>query len=226
MRPSNPPIMADKFVFADEAGCFTFKRKAGASRYFLLCTFTTEDCSLSHDLLQIRRELVLNGDSERDKLHATTDKQATRDKVFACLEAHTFRVDATLLEKSKAQPQTRITEATFYQYAWYYHFKHVGQKLLPTTGKMLITAASIGQKKTRAAFKQGINNTLQQTTPRDKWEVSFIDSSKDPLLWAADYCAWAIQRKWEIGDVRSYELIKSKVLTEHDLWSYGETHYY
>jgi hypothetical protein len=218
--------MTHKFVFADEAGDFTFKRKTGASRYFLLCTFTTEDCSLSNDLLDIRRSLALDGDSERDKLHATSDAQATRDKVFSRLQRHEFRVDATILEKSKAQPQTRTTEATFYQYAWYYHFKHVGARLLNDNKKLLVTAAALGQKKTKAAFKQGLNNTLQQTTPREMWEVSFIDSAKDPLLWAADYCAWAIQRKWETNDTRSYDLIADKISSEFDLWRYGTTHYF
>lgn len=218
--------MANKFVFADEAGCFTFKKQRGASRYFLLCTLTTEDCALSHELLNIRRDLVLAGDCERDKLHATSDLQPTRDSVFSCLSKHNFRVDATLLEKAKSYPQTRTSDATFYQYAWYYHFKHVGPKLLNGADKILITAASIGHKKTRAAFKQGINNTLQQTAPRNKWEVSFIDSSKDPLLWAADYCAWAIQRKWEMQDDRSYNLIAEKILTEFDLWKSGNKFFY
>ena len=58
--------------------------------------------------------------------------------------------------------------------------------------KLLITAAAVGTRKTKAAFKQALNNALQQAVSREKWEVSFIDSAKDPLLWAADYCSWAI----------------------------------
>lgn len=142
-----------KFMFADEAGCFTFKKKQGASRYFMLCTLCTDDCSLSHDLLHIRRELIAAGDMERDKLHATSDLQQTRDEVFAVLAKHDFRIDATLLEKSKAQPQTRTTDHRFYQYAWYFHFKHVGPQLLTAKDKLLITAAALGQKKTKASFK-------------------------------------------------------------------------
>ena len=38
--------------------------------------------------------------------------------------------EVTILEKSKAQPQTRSSEDVFYKYAWFYHFKHVGPKLL------------------------------------------------------------------------------------------------
>jgi hypothetical protein len=92
--------------------------------------------------------------------------------------------------------------------------------------KILITAAALGSNKTRAAFKLSVNNTVQQIMSRDQWQVSFIDSAKDPLLWATDYCAWAIQRKWERNDTRSYDLIKSKIRTEFDLWKNGTKHYY
>jgi hypothetical protein len=218
--------MPTRFVFADEAGCFTFKKREGASKYFMLCTLTTDDCSVASNLLHIRPLLTANNEPDRDKLHATSDLQATRDEVFALLARHEFRVDATLLEKSKAQPQTRGTEPTFYQYAWYYHFKHVAPRIMKGADKLLITAAAVGTKKTKAAFKQALNNALQQTVSREKWEVSFIDSAKDPLLWAADYCAWAIQRRWEMADIRSYELIKPKIKSEFDLWASGDRHYY
>jgi Protein of unknown function (DUF3800) len=215
-----------QFVFADEAGCFTFKRAEGASKYFLLCTIATDDCTLAHELLSIRRQLCAAGEPDRDKLHATSDKQETRDRVFAVLAKHNFRVDATILEKCKAQPQTRTDDPTFYQYAWYYHFKHVAPVYLKDVDKMLITTAALGSKRTRAAFKLAVNNTVQQLVSREKWEVSFIESSKDPLLWAADYCAWAIQRKWEIGDTRSHVLIDTKIKTEFDLWRFGKVRYY
>jgi len=225
-EPTRTDLMTCRFVFADEAGDFTFKRKIGASKYFLLCTLTTDDCSLSNALLDIRRNLVAAGEPDRDKLHTTSDSQATRDKVFECLESHSFEIDATILEKSKAQPQTRSNDATFYQYAWYYHFNFVGPRLLSDDKKLLVTAAALGQKKTRATLKQAVNNTLQQTARRDRWEVTFIESSMDPILWAADYCAWAIQRKWERDDRRSYDLISSKIKTEFDLWRKGTTHFY
>jgi hypothetical protein len=107
--------MPNRYVFADEAGCFTFKKQKGASKYFLLCTVTTDDCALSHDLLHLRRELVIAGEPERDKLHATGDQQVVRDQVFALLSPCDFRIDVTILEKTKAQPQTRTSDPTFYQ---------------------------------------------------------------------------------------------------------------
>jgi hypothetical protein len=220
--------MPNRYVFADEAGCFTFKRQTGASKYFLLCTLTTDDCSLSHELLHIRRELCAAGEQDRLKLHATSDSQATRDCVFGALAKHKFRVDATILEKSKAEPQTCTSDATFYRYAWFYHFKHVGKLILPGADKLLITAAALGHKRTRAAFKAAVNNTVQQIISRERWEVCFMDSSMDPLLWAADYCAWAIQRKWESNgaDDRSHKFIAHAIKSEFELWKSGKTHYY
>jgi hypothetical protein len=144
-----PKWLRDAY-FADEAGDFSFKRKQGASRFFLLCTLTTDDCAIAADLLGFRREQCASEDPDRDKLHATSDSLETRKAIFKILSKCDCRIDATLLEKSKAQPQTRTDDPTFYRYAWYYHFKHVGPRILPKEGRLLITAAALGPKKTKA----------------------------------------------------------------------------
>jgi hypothetical protein len=46
------------------------------------------------------------------------------------------------------------------------------------------------------------------------------------MLWAVDYCAWAIQRKWEMDDYRSYKLVADKIATEFDLWRVGTVQQY
>jgi hypothetical protein len=47
--------MPTRFVFADEAGCFAFKKREGASKYFMLCTLTTDDCSVGYRLFYFER---------------------------------------------------------------------------------------------------------------------------------------------------------------------------
>lgn len=42
----------------------------------------------------------------------------------------------------------------------------------------------------------------------------------------ADFCCWAIQRKWERGDERSYVLIRNKVRSEFEPFRRGQTLYY
>lgn len=220
--------MSASFIFADEAGDFVFKRKKGASRYFILCTVTAPAWTVSDSLLAVRRRLALSGEPDREKLHATSDLQEVRNEVFEIICSEDFRIDATILDKAKAYPRIRTTQHQFYRYAWYYHFKHIGPPLARQHERLLITAAALGERKTRAAFKAGVNEMVQQFACRDQFMVAFHDSPKDPLLWVADYCAWAIQKKWESDgkEARSYDLIKKKIATEYDLFAPGGDYFY
>jgi hypothetical protein len=75
-------------------------------------------------LHELRPKLIYAGHELGDYFHATTDKQAVRDEVYATLLKHDFQVQATICEKAKAQPQVRVSKARFYKIPWYYHLKH------------------------------------------------------------------------------------------------------
>lgn len=214
------------FVFADEAGCFEFSKKQNVSKYFILCTISMESCELSHSLLELKRRLIWEQKPVGDHFHATTDKQAVRDEVYNVLMKHDFKIHATVMEKTKAQPHTRATKPTFYQYGWYYHFRHVAPKVLPANMELLMTAASLGTAKERASFSGAVDSVMTQIGGGKAWKTHFCPAANDPCVQAADYCAWAIQRKWERQDVRSYDIIKDRIIHEYDLWSHGNTHYY
>ncbi len=161
-----------------------------------------------------------------DYFHATTDKQAVRDRVYATILRHDFQIQATVCEKSKAQPQVRRDKATFYKYPWYYHFKHGATRQLRRDDKLLVTAASLGSKKERATFTKALEDVVAQTMRRDSCAVDFRPAQTCFNLQVADYCAWAIQRKWERGDRRSYDPLADRITYEYDLWSRGTTHYF
>ena len=212
----------DRYVFADEAGNFDFSLKQGASRYFILATVTMDDCKVGDDLLHLRRELAWQGLNLDRSLHATTETQAIRDEVFALLGAATFRVDATILEKRKTQPHIRAEER-FYQMAWWLHFKHVAPQVASSHDRLLVTAASLGTKARRAAFHGAVRRVVDQVSPTLTYQVASWPHESDPCLQVADYCTWAIQRKWEQGDDRSQVLIASKISSEFDV---GAQYYY
>ena len=219
--------MANIYVFGDESGCYGFHRKGNASRYFIVCNTTSASCGAGHALADLRREMICDGLNVEAGFHAASDKQMVRDAVYQEICQHDFTVQATILEKSKAQPQTRTSKARFYQYAWYYHLQYVAPKIIPRTGHVLVTAAQVGSKpKTQAAFTSAVNDVVQQTIPRDRWTTEFRPSGQDPCLQVADYCAWAIQRRWEQGDDRPWQLIKDHVTHEKDSWAHGTKHYY
>ncbi|MFN7101397.1 MAG: hypothetical protein ACK4N1_02140 [Pseudorhizobium sp.] len=91
---------------------------------------------------------------------------------------------------------------------------------------MLVTTASLGTKKERSSFKNSLSDVMHQTIKNGKWAVDFRPSQCDPWLQVADYCAWAIQRKWERGDGEAYDLIKDRITYEYELWKHGTKLYY
>lgn len=218
--------MARLYVFADEAGDFAFKRGPNVSKYFVVCTITTHSCAIAEDLLELRRNIAWNRGSLGEYFHATTDTQATRDLVFDVIRRHDFQIQATIMEKSKAQPNVTISKDRFYKYGWYYHFKHGLAKNIKSHEEVLITAASIGTKKGQTVFTDAVNDVVGQFMRRKQWATGFWPCGTDPCLQVADYCTWAIQRKWERNDSRSYDLIKDRIIYEYDLWSRGKAHYF
>lgn len=218
--------MSRALIFSDEAGCFVFKRNDRASRYFLVCTICLDDCSIGDELIALRRDMQWRGLPVGEEFHATEDKNAIREEVYSLIERHDFRIDVTLLEKSKAQPQTTVSQQTFYKYAWYYYFKHVGPNLLRGKTEAHITAAALGTRRGQAVYTAAVNEVLQQAIQKQQWVTSFPRTVAEPCLQIADYCAWAVQRKWERGDTRWYDRIAGKLKTEYDLWRSGSTHYY
>ena len=220
--------MAKLFLFADEAGCFNFSKNPRASKYYIVCTITCTSCAeLGANLLTLRRDLIWEKAPIREYFHASEDKQVVRDRVFALLQKENFQIQATIIEKSKAMPKIRPTNERFYQYGWYYHMQYAAPKFIGNNSEFHITTASVGTHKGQVAFSNAVNDVTQQTIKGNRvWRTNFCRSVADPCLQAVDYCTWAIQKKWETGDTRSFDLIKDKMLHEADMFANGTKHYY
>ena len=215
-----------KYVFADEAGNFDFSNKTGASKYFILATVTATSTAVGDELLTLRRSLAWDGVALESNFHATEDSQAVRDRVFQLLAGHDFRVDATILEKRKTQPHLASDNERFYKMAWFLHFRYVAKEIVESADdELLVLAAQIGTKKRRKAIRLAISDVVSQSTPC-KWQVAFWGADSDPCLQVADYCCWAIQRKHERQDTRSYDLIADRIASEFQPFSGGPTVYY
>lgn len=222
-------LMNRIYIFGDEAGNFDFSNKAGASKYFIVGTVTSEEDDFGSDLIGVRRELAWNGIALDSTFHASEDSQNVRDAVFNNIKDHSFRVDATILEKRKAEPQLYSSEKSdedFYKFAWFYHFKYLANQITKVDDDLLVIIASYGTKKRRKAIRASLGEVISQTSRTSKWNVAFWASESDPCLQVTDYCVWAIQRKWETEDTRSYDIIKDKITSEFDLFQPGSTNYY
>lgn len=223
--------MSRVHVFGDEAGDLTFKpaRPPGISRYFIIGTVAMDGCSIAEELLALRREFAWNG-LQLDEFHATVDKQRVRDRVFDIIAQHDLRFDATIYDKRKAYPYTYADPLYFYKLAWYSHFKHVAPEIADAKDELLVVASSLQikrKKKTaKAAVHQAVKDVVHQVSPTVVCHCAFSPAKTDPCLQVADYLSWAIQRKHEASDDRSYEQIKHLVASEYHYFKYGVKNYF
>jgi hypothetical protein len=222
--------MVEWHVFADEAGTLQFNPKA--SRYFILTTVTIGDCSCGDALLALRRQLAWEGIESHPEFHASEEFQPVRDRVFDLLETLDFRVDTTIFEKRKAMPHTRVSEAHFYQFAWFYHLKYLAFHLNQPHVRLLVVPATLaGRGKKQAAFSAAVREVVSQVAWLADARCAFWAARTDPCLWVADYCCWAIQRKYEHTwqgqpDTRSYNRIKPRLHSEFDIFARSGVFYY
>ncbi|MGH2748127.1 MAG: DUF3800 domain-containing protein [Actinomycetota bacterium] len=217
--------MARVYVFVDEAGDFIFKRKAGVSTYFIIGTVTMKDCQLGNDLIDLRRELAWNG-FILPEFHAHNDVQRVRDRVFDVLAGREFRVDTTILDKTKAQDHLRADPLRFYKEAWFLHFKHVAPRIATSLDDLFVVASSLQIKRKKQAIHHAVADVVRQVSPTVIFHTAFWPAISDPCLQVADYATWAIQRKYERGDTRSHDLIADKIASEFEAFKLGPKTYY
>ncbi|MQC17481.1 MAG: hypothetical protein DWG80_00205 [Chloroflexi bacterium] len=214
-------------LFGDEAGDLTFSRGPSITRYFYLTTVAFADHgAVQADLQELRHDIAAGGFDRQKGLHATSDPQWIRNRVFDVLSGHDFAVDTTIFDKPKANPRQRPDPATFYRFAWIWHLQRViPDRCLPTP-ELLVVAAEISLNAKRQAYHQALKAAMQQVSPQTVFEAASWPAATDLCTQAADYCGWAVLRKWESGDTRSYARIAKKIGREYDLFQRGTTEFY
>jgi hypothetical protein len=204
--------VATIYLFGDEAGNFDFSARPGAGRYFMLATVTMGSWQAGDRIQALRRRLAWRGVHLGAVLHASEDPQAVRDEVFQTVGRCELRIDATIIDKTTVPAELRDPHR-LYRYAWHEHFRRIAADIARPGDRLLAVASDLGTRKRRGAFHLAVDDAVRSAA-RCSHRVAFWPNVSEPCLVVADYCTWAIQRKWERGDERSYELIATKITTE------------
>jgi hypothetical protein len=214
------------YVFGDEAGDLVFKRSAGVSRYFILGTVTMHDCAIGMELLDLRRDLALRGHFTLSEFHAKNDKWRVRDLVFDVMKRSQIRIDLTILDKTKTQDHLRAAPLRFYKEAWFLHLKYVAPRIATAHDELLVVASSLQINRKKQAIHDAVIDVVQQVSPSVFSETAFWPAVSDPCLQVADYAVWAVQRRYESGQDRSYGLIAHQIQSEFEPFKSGRETYY
>jgi len=200
------------YLFGDEAGNFDFSDGPGASRYFIFTTITMSNCQTGDRLQALRRRLAWQGVHLGAVLHATEDPQPVRDAVFETLARCEMRIDATIVGK-RSIPATMRNPQDLYRHVWHEHFARIAPHIAQPGDRLLAVASDLGTRKRRGAFHVAVDDAVRASA-RCIHRVAFWPNMSEPCLVVADYCTWAIQRKWERNDARSQILLADKIASE------------
>lgn len=213
------------YIFLDEGGNFDFSPTG--TKYFTLTSVTMcRPFSVRDPWDDYRHELLEFGRNV-EYFHCADDNRYLRDRLFQVLHDHRddLRIDSLIVEKAKAGPALR-EDSRFYPEMLGYLLKHVFDKLNGFDEIIVITDSLPHQKK-RKAVEKGVKHSLKAMLPAGvKYRVLHQASRAHYGLQVADYCNWAIYRKWDTGETKYYDLIKPAIHSEFEIFRSGTRFYY
>ena len=226
--PPGPRAVNDRvYVFLDESGNLDFS--PSGTRYFVLTS------------VSMRRPFQINGVLDEYKydcieyglgqqyFHCAEDNSHVRGRVFEIIGSHleNMEVHSLIVEKSKTNPVLRV-ETRFYPQMFRYLLQYVlNSSFHQNADEMIIITDTLPLKRQRRAVEKAVKSNLSEMLPDyAKYKVVHHESRSHHGLQVADYCCWAIHRRWERGDENHYSQIRSAVRSEFDIFQTGTTHYY
>jgi len=212
------------YIFLDESGNMDFSGRG--TKYFTMTSvskirpFVIAPLldNLKYDLIEIGLDL--------EYFHAAEDQQHVRNRVFDLIEQNLgcLQIDTLVVEKARISPLLR-DDLAFYPTMLgallrvVLQDRLVGQFDLREASEVLVITDSLPIQRKRRAVEKAVKTTLKSLLPPEcRYRIMHHASKSIFGLQIADYCNWAIFRKYEREDVRAYERIARAI---HRLWDIG-----
>ncbi len=230
--------------FIDEAGDSTFFLKGkktalgtlGVSNAFILGMV-----KISEPLEDVRKKIIhlqekISNDpfydvpsvkKKRNKggyyFHATDDLPEIRKQFFDLIKTIDCSFEAVVGRKSIERFVTKHKEKEEYFYADL--LSHLLKNKLSKHDKLILNISERGQSTKHSNLSLALRKAEQRFLNNEnegllKTKVLFeVQSpSKEPLLNLSDYLCWAVQRVFEKGEIRFYNLVQEKISLVVDLY--------
>jgi hypothetical protein len=213
-------------IHLDESGDFSFTPK-GKRYYVFAAAWTFDPGPLAQSLLSLRLDLLKQG-HDLPCFHATSDKQENRNAVTQTLARfENWWWVATVIEKAKVNPEIRDPHEFYPKFAQM-PLRFILKGRLRDATRVMIFTDRLPLTSQRQQAEKAIKLACRSALPSG---ISFCSyhhtSASNKWLQVADYCAWAIARKWESNDSRTYDILRSRLaLPELDVLQSGATLYY
>ena len=220
------------YLFIDESGNFDFS--PNGTRFFVLTVMSaTTPFEIGSPLLKLRYDLLPNYAcgprmEEHGYFHASEDIQQVRNNVFSLLSQlnHPLRVDSVIAQKNKTNPTLHKQPLEFYKIIAEALLKYAFNRAIwHDYDHVVVVFSSLFDRKKRGILKQAFKYLIKQHA-KVSFALYFHDSKFDICNQAADYFGWAIYRKWDSNDTRSYALVQHLIKSEFHIFEKGGKEFY
>ena len=212
------------YFFFDESGNLDFSPN-GTPYYCFGALSTRDPAPLTEALTALRYEMLAEG-LELERFHAAEDRQAIRNRVFAAIIAvGKFDFDCVVIEKRKVNPEF-YRDGRFYSHFAAYLLRHMFQRSLVPNERIVLITDRLPVKRTREGVEKAFKFFIRDRLGDRPFSLLHHSSHSHAALQAADYCMWAVHRKWTANDRRSYDLISPFIRTETDVLRRGSEYFY
>ena len=153
-----------------------------------------------------------------------TTVSAVRNRVFDIIERNLagVRVDSIIVEKQKVVAALRGEEQFYPQVLGNLLRSILAQHPLSEFKEVIVFTDNLPIQRKRSAIEKGVKTTLAAMLPAGvRYRVLHHASKSNMDLQIADYCTWAIYRKWNGQDIRSFRRVQAAVRTEWDVLQAG-----
>lgn len=234
------------YIFIDESGDFTFSQKG--SNFFILTSVSTLEPIKSRDVILKTRYKLLSDGQDLEYFHATEDIQKVRDLFYENLKhIDGFEIDSVVAEKRKANTalyeeltidarkrgwniKKNDVEERFYKQLCetllqYVIHRYINIRSRLEVKKIIVILDNCVVKRKR----EYVTKYIKQYTKEKFGLVPYIyfhQTKSDVNCQIADYCCWAIKKKWDDKEIRPYEEIKDNIKSEFDIFRNGTKHFY
>ena len=218
--------MSTLHVHLDESGNFTFSNR-GSKYYNFAAVWTYDPEPLAQSITRLRFSILKNG-TNLESFHAAVDKQWCRN-IFVNHIANNsaWKYAALVVEKRKVNPSIRDEDCFYPKFLnSLLCFIFRGSLVRQATSVMIYTD-TLPVERRRGAVKKAIFQACQKELGGKPFRLFHHKEECNTWIQVADYCSWAIHRKWENGDVRTYDQLRSRLhAPELDALRFGSTLYY
>ena len=203
------------YIFLDESGNFDFD--TSGTHYLVLTSVGMCRPFPVGDRLDDYKYHCIETGTDIEHFHCHADRWGVRQAVFDLIatQLDNMRIHSVVIEKEKTAPAMRETERLYKWMLGYLLRRALSEELNAGAKEVIVITDTIPVNKKRKAVEKGIQRALaSKQRPNVTYRILHHQSRSHYGLQVADYCCWAIFRKWEKSDSRWYDRIKPAVRGE------------